>query len=168
MTRPADDAKGAWHRLDAAAFGLLYGTIASLSVLMTMEAHPDHPLRMALALFGSVLAITLAKAFAEVMAGGLNSMHEAGPVSFVAAWRHARPTLVAANGPTLLLAAAGIGLLPSELAITLAQVFGIAVLAILGGRVGWVARGTLRAVVLAGLFTGAIGLALSVMKYLLH
>jgi hypothetical protein len=168
MTRPAEEGTGVWAGVDAAAYGMIYGTIASLSVLMTMGAHPDKPLLMAVALFGTVLAIALAKAFAEVMAGGLSVAKGAEPQSFAAAWHHARPTLVAANVPTLLIAASGLGLLSPALAITLAQAFGIAVLAIVGGRVGWVTRRTFRAILLSSLFTGVIGLAISVLKYLLH
>lgn len=168
MAHPSARPEGPLQQLDAAAFGLIYGTITSLSILMAMGAHPDAPFAMAAALFGSVLAVTLAKAFASVIADELERDAEAPRATFAAAWRHSRPTLIAANVPTLLIAASGFGLLPTETAIGIAQVFAIGVLVAIGARVGWVARGRVFSSLLGGLFTGGIGLALSVMKYLIH
>jgi hypothetical protein len=133
---------------------------------MGMGAHPDHPFSMATALFGSVLAVTLAKAFAEVMAAELG--RKTSPMGWSDAWHHARPTLVTANIPTLLIFASGLGLLATENAIALSQGFAVLLLLVLGARVGWVARGSIRATMLAALFTGGIGLALAGMKYVLH
>ena len=70
--------------------------------------------------------------------------------------------------PTLLILASGFGLLSAQAAIGLAQLFGIGVLAVLGARVGWVARKRVVPAVLGALFTGGIGLALSAMKFLIH
>ncbi|WP_371054645.1 hypothetical protein [Rhodosalinus sp. K401] len=168
MRRSSDRTGDPWHDFDLAAFGLIYGTITSLSVLMAMSAHPEAPFRMAAALFGSVLAVTLAKAFAEVIAAELERCADAQKKAFTDAWRHSRPTLVAANVPTGLILASGTGLLPTPAAIGLAQGFGILLLLVLGGRVGWIARRKFRSVLLGALFTGGIGLALSAMKYLMH
>jgi hypothetical protein len=57
-----------WKRLDRAAFGLIYMAIMVLSILIAAGHHPQPPFETAAVLFGSVLAITLAKAFAELMA----------------------------------------------------------------------------------------------------
>ena len=157
-----------WRRMDAAASGLLYGTIASLSVLMTMEAHPEHPLRMAAALFGTVLAITLAKAFAEVMAAALKTGRGAARPRLRESWRHASPTLIAANLPTALILAAGVGLLSLDRAIAWSQGFCVLLLILLGARVGWVVGGGALATGLGALYTGGIGLALATLKYVLH
>ena len=168
MAHPSPSPAGPVQRLDAAAFGLIYGTITSLSILMAMGAHPDASFPMAAALFGSVFAVTAAKAFAEVISEELARSAEAPRATFADAWRHARPTLVAANVPTLLILASGFGLLSAQAAIGLAQLFGIGVLAVLGARVGWVARKRVVPAVLGALFTGGIGLALSAMKFLVH
>lgn len=168
MAHATPHSGGLLHRIDAAAFGLIYGTITSLSILMAMGSHPDAPFPMAAALFGSVLAVTLAKAFAEVLADELERGDDAPTATFADAWNHSRPTLIAANVPTLLIAASGFGLLPTETAISLAQFFAIGVLVMIGARVGWVARGRVISAILGGVFTGGIGLALSVMKFLIH
>jgi hypothetical protein len=53
-----------------ASFGLIYGSILVLSLLMAMDEVRDGPFEAALVLFGSVLAVTLAKIFAEVLSHG--------------------------------------------------------------------------------------------------
>jgi hypothetical protein len=164
----ADREGGIWSRIDAAAFGLIYGAISALSLLMTFGAHPEHPFKMAVALFGSIVAITLAKAFAEVTAAELSRTGDAPAMRFSDAWHHARPTLVAANVPTLLVVASGLGLVDMDAAIAAGQSFIVAMLLIVGGRVGWSARGTLRALALGAAVTGGIGFLLAAMKYVLH
>jgi hypothetical protein len=168
MSAPRAPQADPWRRLDEAAFGLIYGTVVSLSVLMAMGAHPDHPFAMAAALFGAVLAVTLAEAFAHAMSHELQREREAPKATLRDAWRHARPTLVAANVPTLLILAAGFGLLPAERAIALAQGFGAVLLLVLGGRVGWVARHSPRAAMWGAVLAGGIGVALAALKYALH
>lgn len=156
-----------WSRLDRASFGLIYGSITVLSLVMAMGPTGQSPLRMAGVLFGSVLAITLAKAFAMVMEDTLTGRHDPRP-TFAEAWRHSRPTLVAANMPALIIAAAGFGLLTVDLAILLAQAVAVALLGLVGGRVGWVVGQRVRSALLGALFTGGIGAALATMKHLMH
>jgi len=168
MAEIAEQRQGIWGRFDAAAFGLIYGAITALSLLMALGAHPEHPFRMAAALFGSVLAITLAKAFAEVMATELSRAGDRQTIRFSQAWRHARPTLFAANVPTLLVAAAGFDLVRVDTAVALGQGFIVTLLLVVGGRVGWTARGTFRGLALGALFAGGIGVLLAAMKYALH
>lgn len=67
------------------------------------------PFAMAAGLFGSVLAVTCAKAFADVVSGEIGRGGKGPRASVRSAWRHARATLVAANLPSLLLRAAGFG-----------------------------------------------------------
>ena len=72
---PNGDPLGAtgWNRFDRAAFGIIYGAITVLSILIAAGHHPQPPFETAAVLFGSVLAITLAKAFAEMMAHALET-----------------------------------------------------------------------------------------------
>jgi hypothetical protein len=168
LAEEAPAANGFWRGVDGAAFGLIYGAITALGLLMAMGAHVENAFAMAAALFGSVLAITLAKAFAEVVAKNLESGGDGPRASFRSAWRHARPTLVAANLPSLLLLAAGFGALSPALAIALSQGFGILLLLVVGGRVGWVVGRRARSAALGALFTGGIGVALAGLKYILH
>ncbi|WP_371055411.1 hypothetical protein [Rhodosalinus sp. K401] len=64
---------------------------------------------MAAGLFGPVLAVTCAKAFAGVVSEEIGRGGKSPRANFRSASRHARPTLIAANPPSLMLRAAGFG-----------------------------------------------------------
>ncbi|MCB1332704.1 MAG: hypothetical protein KDK26_03420 [Roseivivax sp.] len=159
---------GLWQRIDGAAFGLIYGAVTVLALLMAMGAHPSGPLEMAVVLFGSVLAITLAKAFAEVMSGAIDSGTKIKGTAIAGAWHHARPTLVAANVPAAALLAAHAGWWSVDTAIAAAQVYCVALLMLIGLRTGWVVDQRPLPAVLAMILAGAVGVALAGMKYILH
>ena len=53
------------QRIDEAAFGVVYGSITVMALLMAMTPPLEEPGRKALILFGSVFAVALAKAYAE-------------------------------------------------------------------------------------------------------
>jgi len=157
-----------WQRLDRAAFGIIYGAIMVLSILIAAGHHPQPPFETAAVLFGSVFAITLAKAFAELMAHALDTGERMTRGAWRKAWRHSAPTLAVANLPTLFFILAGFGWISAELASMLSQVVAILLLAILGVRVGWVIDGKLLPAILGGLFSGSVGLGLAVLKHLIH
>ncbi|MCG6556906.1 hypothetical protein MB818_01745 [Ruegeria sp. 1NDH52C] len=157
-----------WQRLDRAAFGIIYGAIMVLSILIAAGHHPQAPFETAAVLFGSVLAITLAKAFAELMANALDTGERITRLSWRKAWTHSAPTLAVANFPTLFFVLAGLGWFSADLASMLSQVTAVLLLAVLGGRAGWVIDRKASAAVLGSLFSGAIGLGLAVLKYLIH
>lgn len=157
-----------WARLDAAAFGLIYGSVTVLALLISMGAHPGGPLKSAAALFGSIAAISLAKAFAEVMSDAINARARITRQAFAHAWDHARTTLIAANLPSLLFVAAWFGLGTTESAVALSQYYCIALLLLVGARVGWRLDGALLSAILGALFAGGVGLALASLKFLLH
>ncbi|MCR9157348.1 MAG: hypothetical protein NXH80_08880 [Rhodobacteraceae bacterium] len=161
------DASG-WQRLDKAAFGIIYGAIMVLSILMAAGDHSQSPIKTAVVLFGSVLAITLAKAFAELVAHALNSGERVNRDAWRAAWHHSSPTLAVANLPTIFFLAAGVGWIGVELAVLLSQGVCVALLAVLGTRVGWVVDRRITPAVLGGLFSGGIGVALAIMKVTIH
>lgn len=157
-----------WQRIDRAAFGLVYGAITVLSLLMAMGDHPDKPYETAAILFGSVLAITLAKAFAELLAHALESGERLTRMAWRTAWRHSTPTLAVANLPAVLFVVAGAGWLPVETAGGLAQLVCVTVLLLIGARVGWVIDQRPWPSIAGAAFAGGIGVALSAVKYLIH
>jgi hypothetical protein len=176
MTDASRGGQDGWFRLDGAIFGLIYGSITVLSLLMAMGPTGQNPFVMAAVLFGSVLAITLAKAFALVMEDTLRGSAGGSPPAasspgdrptFAEAWHHSRPVLVAANMPALIIGGAGFGLLSLAQAILLAEVFTVGLLGVLGGRVGWVVGRRARTALLGALFTGGIGAALAGAKHIL-
>ena len=157
-----------WQRIDNAAFGIIYGSITVLAILMAVGSHPEAPLRTAAILFGSVLAITLAKAFAELMAHAIATGERITRHVWRAAWRHSSATLAVANLPTIFFVASAMGWLRVELAVLLSQWVCILLLLALGARAGWVIDRRIGPAILGGLFAGGIGVALSLMKLLTH
>lgn len=157
-----------WKRLDRAAFGIIYGAIMVLSILIAAGHHPQPPFETAAVLFGSVFAITLAKAFAELMAHALDTGERMTRGAWRKAWRHSAPTLAVANLPTLFFVLAGFGGISAELASTLSQIVAVLLLAVLGVRVGWVIDGKLLPAILGGIFSGSVGLGLAIFKHLIH
>ena len=159
---------GFWGRIDHAAFGIVYGAIMVLAILMAVGAHPGEPFETAAVLFGSVLAITLAKAFAELLGEALGSHRRMADGEWRAAWRHSYPTLAVANLPTLLFILAGLGWIDAHLALTASQVYAAAVLALIGARAGWVQDHRVMPAVLGAIFAGGVGTLLAVLKYEIH
>jgi len=156
------------ERIEHNAFGAIYGAITVLALLMAMGHSANDPITTAVILFGSILAITLAKAFAQISADAAHHRAAFGWAEVRTGWQHARPTLIAANIPTLLIALAATEIYSVETAIDLSQIFGILLLAIYGFSIGWVIYRRVLPGLLHGAFTGAIGLALALLKFVLH
>jgi hypothetical protein len=163
-----DEKASGWQRIDGAASGIVYGAIMVLSILMAMGDHPEQPLQTAVVLFGSVAAIALAKAFAELLSHALATRERLTVSGWRTAWRHSYPTLAVANLPTLLFLAAAAGWIGAELAVLLSQGLCVALLTVLGVRIGWVIDRRVAPAILGGAFAGGIGVALAVMKVLIH
>lgn len=159
---------GLWQRVDMASFGMIYGSVTVLGILMAMGAHPDAPLPSAAILFGSVLAISLAKAFAEVMTNAIDKGERITRQSFSHSWDHARTTLVAANLPTLFFVAAEFELWTVHTAVMLSQFYCVLLLMLVGARVGWRLDNAYLSAALGALFAGGVGLALALMKFVIH
>lgn len=159
-----------WQPVEKAAFGLIYGAIIVLSILMALsDDTPASPFEPALVLFGSVLAVTLAKAFSELLSHAIETGERIlTRKAFATAWQHSHPTLLVANVPTALFVTAGLGWLSPETATTASQVFCVIILVVLGARVGWVIRHSWWLPVGGALFAGAIGFALALLKYAIH
>lgn len=159
----------AWKPLDSAAAGVAYGAILVLSMLMALEETRAAPFRPAIILFGSVLAVSLAKAFSELLGHSIHT-HERILTrrALGAAWQSSRPTLAMANLPTAVVLAAGLGWMDFALAVAVAQAFCIIVLAVLGARMGWSIRPRSCLPLAGAVSAGGIGSALAVLKYAVH
>ncbi|MCK0103652.1 hypothetical protein [Pseudohalocynthiibacter sp. F2068] len=164
----SDGTVDGWQRLDKAAFGIIYGAIMVLSILLAQGGHPAPPLETAVVLFGSVLAITLAKAFAELLSHALDTRERMSRGSWHAAWHHSTPTLAVANAPTVLFLAAWQEWIGIDAALLLSQVLCVTLLALLGGRAGWVLDRRLVPALLGAVFAGGVGLLLAIVKHVIH
>ena len=155
-------------RIDDAAFGAIYGSISVMGILAACIPATRNPLMMAGTLFSSLLAVGLAKAYADLASTVLATARPASLDMVATVWSKARTTLLAVNLPTLAMLGGAMGLYGADTALVLAQVFAIALLIFYGARIGFRLSGTLAATCLGGAFTGAIGVALSVLKTLVH
>lgn len=155
-----------WQSVDQASFGLIYGSIMVLSVLLALDPDSSAPFRPAIVLFGSVLAMTLARSLAELLAHGVVTGERIMKVNAMrSAWAGSQSILTVANVPTVFLIAAGCGWMGVEIAFTLLQIYCIVVLAGLGARAGWVISGGLWHPLLGAVSAGGLGSLLAVMKY---
>lgn len=158
-----------WQTLEREAFGLIYGAIIVLSLLMALSPEPVAPFKPAAVLFGSVLAMTLARALAALIAHSIETGERM--LRFPAmreAWRGSHPILFVAHFPTALFLASGLGWLSLEMAMVLSQLFCILILVIFGARVGWVISHGAGLPVLGALFAGGLGSALALLKYVIQ
>ncbi len=101
------------HKIDEAAFGVVYGSITVMALLMGVQPPIDDPGHKAILLFGSVFAVAVAKAYAEICERILQSGHAATWSDVRAVWHHSRTVLLAANGPTLAFLLAALGRPPA-------------------------------------------------------
>ncbi|MEL6245736.1 MAG: hypothetical protein AAFQ85_10340 [Pseudomonadota bacterium] len=155
-----------WATLEREAFGLIYGAIIVLSLLMALSPQPVAPFKPAAVLFGSVLAMTLARALAALIAHSIETGERMLRVSALReAWRGSHPILFVAHLPTALFIASGLGWLPLQTAMLVSQLFCILILVIFGARVGWVISHGPWLPVLGALFAGGLGSALALLKY---
>jgi hypothetical protein len=157
-----------WRHLDEAASGLVYGAIVVLAVLMATKAHLPEPLEAAAIVFGSTLAISLAKAFSLLLSQALETGERITRHSWREVWLHASPTLAVANLPTLLFVAASFGWLTAAQAVAWSQGLCVVIMLVIGARVGWVLDRRAGSALLGGVFAGGVGLGLALMKYVIH
>jgi len=161
MTTPA-------RRIDDAAFGVVYGSITVMALLMAMRPPVEDPGRQALILFGSVFAVAVAKAYAEICERMLASGKAATWTDVREVWQHSQTVLLAANGPTIAFVLAAFGLIGSDAALGFAQALAIFLLGWFGGRIGWRVGGTALGAALGGGLTGGMGLLVSILKFVMH
>lgn len=158
-----------WPPWERAAFGLIYGAVVVLSVLMALDHRIGSPFAMAIALFGSVLAISLAKMFAELLSHAIETGERIlTRQALGSAWRHVHPTLSVANVPAVLFLAAGMDWLSVHSVVTISQVYCILILVVLGARVGWVISHGPWLSICGAVCAGGVGFALAALKYALH
>ena len=155
--------------MERASFGLIYGAIMVLSLLLALDLQPSAPFRPAFILFGSVLTMALARTLAMLFAHGVETGERIMTTAAVReAWRGSHPILIASYPPTALFVADGFDWLSMNAALNLSQLYCILVLAILGARSGWVIRGGVWYPFLGAVSVGGMGSLVAVMKYAIN
>jgi hypothetical protein len=154
--------------IDEGAFGVIYGSISVMAVLMALHPPVENAGRVGLVLCATVFAVALAKAFAELCEQMLRTGQELSRANVMKIWRHSSTVLLAANAPAAAFFLAWLGLYSGQTALLVAQWLALALLVYFGGHIGWRVRGTRVAVLVGAMVTGAIGLVLSALKLLAH
>lgn len=156
------------RQVDQAAFGVVYGSITVLALLMATHPPIENAGGHAAILFGSVFAVALAKAFAEICERMLQTGSPATWHDVREVWQHSQTVLLAANGPTLAFVLAAIGAIRTDVALPLAQTLALSLLAYFGARIGWRISGRTREVIIGAGITCGIGALVSLLKLLVH
>lgn len=155
-------------RIEHNAFGVIYGSVTVMALLMATGHENDTPIQTAVVLFGSIFAIVLAETFAKISSDAVQNRQSFGWAEIRHGWQHSRPTLLAANISTLLILASATGVYTYHTGVILAQISAISLLALYGYSIGWVIYRRPVPGLLHGAFTSGIGLALALIKYILH
>ncbi|MEO0382976.1 MAG: hypothetical protein AAF234_05420 [Pseudomonadota bacterium] len=154
--------------INEAAFGVIYGSISVMAVLMALHPPVENTGRVGLVLVATVVTVALAKAFAELCEQMLATGQELSFADVTTVWHHSRTVLLAANAPAAAFFLAWLGLYSAQLALILAQALALGLLVYFGGHIGWRVRGTVVGVLAGAAVTGALGLLLSGLKLLAH
>ena len=155
-------------RIEHKAFGVIYGSVTVMALLMAIGHGNDDPIQTAVILFGSIFAVVLAESFAKISSDAVQKKQSFGWSEIRHGWHHSRPTLIAANIPTLLIAVAATGIYDFHTGVALAQLSAIGLLAVYGYSIGWVIYGRAVPGILHGAFTSGIGIVLALVKFVLH
>lgn len=155
-------------QIDEAAFGVVYGSITVMALLAAMRPPIDDPGRNATLLFGTVLVVALAKAYAEICERMLASGNAATWPDVTAVWKHSQTVLLASNGPTLVFLFAALGLYSGDTALFIAQLLAFGLLGWFGGRIGLRVSGRLPGVIAGAAATLGLGVLITTLKVLIH
>lgn len=155
-------------RIEHNAFGVIYGSVTVMALLMATGHGSKNAIETAVILFGSIFAIVLAETFAKISSDAVRKRQSFGWSEIRQGWQHSRPTLIAANIPTLLIAASAMGIYDYRTGVVFAEISAISLLAIYGYSIGWVIYGRILPGLLHGAFTSGIGLSLALIKFALH
>jgi len=145
----------------------LYGTILITSVIATLPPTIAPGYAIA-ALLVTAFVFALAHSWADAMKASLD---EAAPLSvrhLARTFAHEWPIVRAAFPASLALLLAAFGVYSTATAFWVATIMNVLLLFLWGAEMRRVTRGTLSQVVLAGLFSAAFGLLLTVLKVLVH
>jgi hemolysin III len=146
----------------------IYGFVVVLAVLAVMQNQPPSAWTAAITLFGTTLAIALAEAYSEIIAGIIAEQRHPTRAELRRVWSGVSPVLIGAQVPAVVLLLSALGFFPIEQALTLAEIAVFLLLFSYGWRVAVVLHENWIHRVLAGLlFVGAGALVVGI-KTLFH
>ncbi|MGH8939008.1 MAG: hypothetical protein ACRDV2_06625, partial [Actinomycetes bacterium] len=146
----------------------VYGAIVVLAMLLALEEHPPGPLQAALVVAGTVLAVLVAEAYAELLGLEVGLGRPASRAERRAKLRDLGVMTIAAEGPVLVFVLAGLGLIDEDRAFRLAVWITIGMLFLEGFLARRMAGRSLPESLRSACAVGGIGIALAVFKHFAH
>lgn len=144
----------------------VYGVMTILAVLDLMGDHPPPAWRASVILFGTTFAVALIDVYAESISLVLTK--QATRPDLKELWHEVSPVLIGAQGPTLVMIAAALGLWSVERGVLISQLLSFAILFAYGLRVGQTLHGTWFRQILSGLVLVFIGVLIVGIKVAVH
>lgn len=146
----------------------IYGLVTVLAVIEVLRHHPPSAITSAVTLFGTTVAVALVDVYSEWIASVLAHRRSLSSEEIRDVVREASTVMVGAQGPTVVLILAVIGLLSVETALGVARLVALLSLFAIGFRVGQLLHGGWLKQVMSGLALLAIGAFIVLIKAAFH
>lgn len=157
-----------WSRRAVAISGSVYGTILASSIVVALGYQGGDALVMITALIVTELVFALAHAWSTLLATGADRGGLPSPGDVGAALRYERPVLQATWPAVLALSLAALGAYSSDTGVDVALVANAVILFLWGFALARQQGASTALAVAAGAFTCLLGVALVVLKVLVH
>jgi hemolysin III len=146
----------------------IYGLISVLAVLLVMEEHPPAAWKAAGILFGTVVVLAIAETYSTTIAETIAGKRRLDRQEIREIWHDARPILLTANLPSLVILLSGAGLYSMETALMAAKYVIYLALFAYGLQVGHLLHASRWRILLSGLFTAGLGALIGLLKFFFH
>ena len=150
------------------ASSAIYGTLTVMAVIVAMEDHPPPALRAAAQMFGVTLAIAIAKAYAEIIAGTLHRGRRLIAEEWREILRRVSPVLFGSQGPTVVMLLSAFGLFSVETAIDVSKALILVLLFVYGLRVAQLLHTNRLIQIASGLVIMSAGGVVVLINYFFH
>ena len=144
----------------------IYGSLTVMAVLVANDE--TSPLALAAQLFGVTVAIAMAKAYSEILAGTLLRGRKLAWKERKNVLRNVTPVLFGAQGPTLVLLISAFGLFSVDKAIEISKILVLLLLFAYGLRVAQLLHRGLIVQIVSGLAIMSAGIVVVLVNYLFH
>ena len=147
---------------------VVYGAIVGLAVVVGLESHAGTPTQTAAAVIATAIAMALAEAYSEFVGIETRERRHVGGREIPALAANAGAVAVGAGFPAAFFILAAFGAMELETAFTLAKWSGLGLLFAYSWAASRLAGSSIPTATLHASAVGAIGVALIVIKALLH
>lgn len=145
---------------------VVYGTVIVFVVTLTLEIHPPPPLSALWQILLAIIAVALAELYADLIAESIHERRRLDMADLVRVSARVAVVVLPAMIPAVFIVLALFGLLPTALALILAQVTALVQLTGYGYLAGRLRGAGHLSSLLNGLMGTSIGLVLIAFKYL--